>query len=445
MSPSAAPRRARVRRRLPEGTVLLLERDASLPLVGVSIAWRRGCALDPRGKEGTSAMLARVMRAGPRGLASAELEERMARLGAHFGGSVSHSTMRFGGTVLARNLEPFFELLARLVTRPALRRDDIERVRREMLAELVSLQDVDRALGARTLQRALFGRHRYGRPAGGTAHTLRTLSRDDLRARHESLTRRAALVVGFAGDVDAEEAERLVRTHLLPRVPDGPLPPERYGDPRPLEGRHLVFVDKPERTQAQLFVGALGSRIGDPDYHALLVANAAFGGTFTARLMQAIRVERGWSYGAYSSLFRDRRRDQWRMWTAAATEDAPACLRLQIEMLEQWVAEGITPEEHRFAQRFLVRGRAFDLDTAPKRLEERLSDELFGQPENEWARFPEQVEAASLSECNAAVARRIDPRRLAIVVVGTASSLLDAMERLPGLSTCKVLSHTQVG
>ncbi len=444
MSASASPRRERLRRRLPDGTVVLLEQDTSLPLVSVSIAWRLGCALDPPGREGATAMLARVMRAGPRGLAASELEEHMARLGAHFGGSVSHSTMRFGGTVLARNLEPFFSLLARLIARPALRRDDIERVRREMLADLVALRDADRSLGARALQRALFGRHRYGRPAGGTLRSLRTMRREDLLERHDALTRRASLVVGFAGDVNAEQAERLLHEHLLPRVQPGRSPAERYGDPRPIEGRRLLFVDKPERTQAQLFVATLGSRVDDPDFHALLVANTAFGGTFTSRLMQAIRVERGWSYGAYSSLFRDRRRDQWRMWTAAATEDAAACLALQIELLERWVERGIDADEHRFARRFLVRSRGFDLDTAPKRLEERLSDELFGHPEGSWQRFGEQVEAASLEACNEAVRRRIDPHRLAIVVVGTAQHLFDAVARLPGLSDCRTLPHTQV-
>ena len=32
----------------------------------------------------------------------------------------------------------------------------------------------------------------------------------------------------------------------------------------------------------------------------LMVANTAFGGTFTSRLMQEVRAKRGWSYGAYA-------------------------------------------------------------------------------------------------------------------------------------------------
>ena len=434
----------RDRWRLPGGTTVLLERDRRLPLVTVSIAWRRGCALEPASQAGAGTHDPGQQGRGPRGMQAAQLEERMARLGARFGGSVSHSAMRFGGTVLARNLEPFFALLSRLVSRPALRHADIERSRREMLAELVALRDADRALGVRALQRALFGRHRYGRPVGGTERSLRGIDRSALLERHAALTRRGNLVVGLAGDVDRATVERLLQEHLLPRLPEGAPPAERFGDPKPPAGRSLLLVDKPRRTQAQLFVATLGARADDPDLPALLLANTAFGGTFTSRLMQAIRVERGWSYGAYSSVFRDRRRDQWRMWTAAATEDAVACLALQLELLERWVARGITAAEHRFAQGYLVRSHGFDLDTAPKRLEERLGDELYERPEGEWARFPERIAAVSRRACNEALRRRIDPSRAAIVVVGTAERLAAGLEKLPGIDAMRIVSHERL-
>ena len=76
----------------------------------------------------------------------------------------------------------------------------------------------------------------------------------------------------------------------------------RAGDPSPSRrrgpGRHLVFVDKPDRTQTQILIGGLGTSAHDADHVPLIVANAVFGGTFTSRLMQEVRSKRGWSYGA---------------------------------------------------------------------------------------------------------------------------------------------------
>ena len=75
------------------------------------------------------------------------------------------------------------------------------------------------------------------------------------------------------------------------------------------------------------------------------VANIVFGGMFSSRLMQQIRVQRGWSYGAYSSLPLDRHRQAFSMWTFPKSEDAAACLKLELQMLQDWVNQGITEKE----------------------------------------------------------------------------------------------------
>ena len=65
-------------------------------------------------------------------------------------------------------------------------------------------------------------------------------------------------------------------------------------------GEALV-VDKPEQTQTQVRIGGLAFPQGAPDFFPAEILETVFGGVFTSRLMQAIRVDRGLSYGASSS------------------------------------------------------------------------------------------------------------------------------------------------
>jgi zinc protease len=186
-----------------------------------------------------------------------------------------------------------------------------------------------------------------------------------------------------------------------------------------------VFVDKPDRTQTQILIGTLGTWPHDPDHVPLTVANAVFGGTFTSRLMNEIRSKRGWSYGAHARLSIDRQRQAFSMWTFPAAEDAPACLALELDLLEKFVNGGITPREAAFIQRYLVRSHAFDIDTAPKRLHQGLDVELLGLPKDYYSTYVEHVKAVTPETANAAVRARIRPEDLLVVVVGTASRTFD--------------------
>ncbi len=204
-------------------------------------------------------------------------------------------------------------------------------------------------------------------------------------------------------------------------------------------GRHLVFIDKPDRTQTQMVVGGLGTDAHDADHTPLFVANTAFGGTFTSRLMQEVRAKRGWSYGASSRIAFDRRRDAFTMWTAPKATDAAACLALELELLHAFREDGVTDAEIEFVQRYLVRSHAFDIDTARKRVHQKLEAELYELPAGYHDRYVEHVQAVDRAAANAAVKARLSEDDLVIGVVGTHSEIGEAIAKaIPRLASVTV-------
>jgi zinc protease len=204
----------------------------------------------------------------------------------------------------------------------------------------------------------------------------------------------------------------------------------------------LVFVDKPERTQTQILIGGLGTHPRDDDHLALHVANTVFGGTFTARLTQEVRAKRGWSYGAYSSLPIDRRRQAFSMWTFPKAEDAAPCIKLELEMLHELRAQGITKKELAWAKKYLVRSHAFALDTASKRVGLLLDSALYGLPDGYYENYVENIKSITLEQANAAVVSRLSEQDLLVSVVGTASQILDAVKgAIPELADSEVVAY----
>ncbi len=274
---------------------------------------------------------------------------------------------------------------------------------------------------------------------GGTIPSLRQIRESDVREQYAKLWTRENLTFAFAGAID-EPAARALADRITAALPNGSERQDGLGDPAGPQGRRLVIVDKPERTQTQILIGRLGTHPHDPDHTALHVANTVFGGTFTARLTEEVRTKRGWSYGAYSSLPYDRHRQAFSMWTFPKAEDAAACIRLELDMLKSWRDDGITADELEWAKRYLVRSHAFAVDTAAKRVSLKLDELLYGLPAGYHDRYTERVEAVTLDQANAAVRQRIDPENLLLVVVGTESAIGGQVrEAIDGLAHSEVV------
>ncbi len=404
-----------------------VEPSRDLPLVDVYFITRTGSAYDPAGKEGALNLALRALRRGTRTRTAQEIDAMLDRAGAELSTACDASSAMLHLTVIRRNLAPMLDLFAEVLTEPSLPPDELAQVAREVRADLIDSRDDDRTLAGRFFRRTLFAGHPYGRPATGTAERVVTLTRDDALDAWRRASRRGNVIVAANGDISPEELDAFalrVSGGLSSKIPERP----EIAAPTAPRGRQLVLVDKPERSQTQIFIGGLGTHPRDRDHHALVLGNTVFGGTFTARLMREVRSKRGWSYGASSRLGRDRAREAWSMWTFPAASDAAACVALQLQLLERLVEEGVSTRELSFARSYITRGHAFEVDTASKRLWQRIEVDLLDLPRTYYTRYLDHLRDVTLDDVNAALRRRLPVRDLVLSVVCTATELRDPLE-----------------
>jgi zinc protease len=409
-----------------QGALALHEADHAVPLVSLVVALRSGAAVDPPGKDGLARIAMRMLRRGCERLSAEQIDFRIDTLGGELAVDTSSSTVALHAQVIARNLDAFVDLLARLLATPTFPEDELGRLKRESVAEIIDARDSDRVVAQKAFQRTLFDGHPYGRNAGGTTTTVAAIERGDVVAFYERYVVQANVVVAMAGDVREDTAPSIAQ-RIVAGLPPGTATPGSVPEHAMRTGRRLLFVDKPERTQTQILVGTMGTSPHDEDHVPLVVANAIFGGTFTSRLMREIRSKRGWSYGASARVAIDRQRQAWMLWTFPAAEDAAACLGLSIELTEAWVTGGVTAREVRFIKSYLMRSHAFEIDTAVKRLHQALDVELLGLPADYYSGWVEHVRGVTPEAASEALKRRISLDNLLVVVVGTASQVCDAV------------------
>ena len=419
---------------------LFLDLEGGVPLAHLCVTFADGSLGDPQGKEGLTRLLVRLIRRSAGSRSPRENDNYLDRLGGSLSPECNRSSLGWSASVIERNLEPMMEFLLSMVDSPAFHDDEFQRLVQESKAEWEETLDDDSALARRFFSQAFFEGHDYGRLVGGTPSSTATVTLDDLQARHNEIKTQLALAVSAAGGGRLEQMER-----FCARLNASATGHQRSLalDPAPgPQGRQLLFVDKPERSQCQIIIGTTGTHPHDKDYLALHVANTAFGGTFTARLNEEVRAKRGWSYGAYSHLPIDRSRQAFSMWTFPQASDALACIQLELKLLEDLHLNGLTQKELKRIKRYLTKSHPFQVDSAQKRVSRMLDRWFFELPLSFHEQYLEQVNALTLEEVNTAIHHRLSSSNQLITVVGSQNELLDSMrQNLPTLTQTRMISH----
>jgi zinc protease len=247
------------------GALMLLEPSHDVPLVSIVLALRSGSASEPPERSGLARIALRMLRRGCEGLTAEQTDFRIDALGAELAVDTSPSTIALAGQVISRSVDAFVDLLARMIGSPQFPADELARLKRETVAEIIEARDSDRVVAQKALQRSFFAGHAYGRNPGGTTTSVEAIERDDVIAFCRRHLVRGNVVIGLSGDVTPEHAQSLAR-RLVEAMPAGPPVADVVPEPAPLRGRRLVVVDKPERTQTQILVATLGTAPRDVDH-----------------------------------------------------------------------------------------------------------------------------------------------------------------------------------
>jgi len=149
------------RRRVPVGDIVFPEvRRVSLscgsrfymvstssPLVAIQVALPAGGHEDPLDRRGLAAFTADLLEEGTRSRTSEEIAERVEGLGASLRSGAGWNTGAVSLSLLAPDLDTGLDLLGEVVTRPSFDETEIERLRRERLAQVLRRRDDAAALG----------------------------------------------------------------------------------------------------------------------------------------------------------------------------------------------------------------------------------------------------------------------------------------------------------
>jgi len=288
---------------LPNGIVFLGRENFSSPSVVLSGYLWAGALQEKPNQAGLAAMTAASLMRGTQERTFEQIYESIESIGARLSFSAGKHSTSFSGKALAEDLGPLLDLLREVLRGPAFPKQQVDRLRAEILT---SLAIRDQETGARAdlaFNGLIYPGHPYSVPTDGYKETITSLTVADLRGFHRAHYRPGGMVICVVGGVKAAEAAASVAARFSNWNANGRAVQLELPGIDKLEGLHRDHVTLEGKSQTDVVMGVPGPPRSDPDFLAAALANNILGrfGMY-GRIGDVVREEAGLAYYAYSSL-----------------------------------------------------------------------------------------------------------------------------------------------
>jgi zinc protease len=437
LPPPGPPPRAKFpeleRATLSNGLKIILAQRRAIPQVRFDLLLDAGYAADQFALPGTASLTMTMLDEGTQKLNALQISDRLAELGANLGAGSRLDVSSVSLEALKDRLDPALELYADVILHPAFRSADLERLRRQRLAQIRREKLDPIGMVLRVMPGLLYGtKHAYGNPwtGTGTEETAAKISRDDLVRFHRTWFKpnHATLVVVGATTM-AEIRPKLER--LFAGWTSGEVPTKNIAKVEQPSSPAVYLLDRPGALQSVIIAGNIAPPRSAPNEPAIETLNGVLGSDFGSRLNMNLREDKHWAYGAYSQI-PDARGQRLFFAYAPVQTDKTAEAMLEIQKELQGILSGrpITPDELTRAQASLTLTMPGGLETMGA-LAGAIDDIVtFGLDDRYYDTFADRVRAQTIDSLATAGSETIRPDHLVWVVVGDRTKIEPTIRRL---------------
>lgn len=414
-----------IERTLANGLRVIVVPKHDIPLVAGRLMVKAGRAADPHGKAGVAELTATVLTQGTKTQSAEEIARGVEFLGATLDASATWDATMIDVSVMSSNLGEAMKYVADVTRNATFAKDEFERERAQAIDALQVELAEPRAIAGAVGTRLIFGDRPYGRE--DTPQTLAAVKREDLVRFHRTHYIPQSSVLLLAGDIKADAAFALAES-AFGTWKRGTTEAAPAAQAKSSSAPRVLVVDMPEAGSSAVFVGRQGIRRTDPAYTQAIVFNSVLGGGYSSRLNQEIRIKRGLSYGAGSSMSARADAGPFTARVETKHETADEVAGIMVGEIGRLSAADVPDVELTARKASLIGDFAQSLETTGGIVDGLSTLALHGLPLSDINRYISSVQGVNAEQVRKFAASNVG-NEMNVVVVGDAKQFLEPLRK----------------
>ena len=418
---------------LSNGLNLVVAKQENIPIVSFNLLLDAGYAADQYSAPGTSSMVMSMLDEGTEKLDALEISDRASEIGAIISSGAGIDTSSVSMNALRENLDDSLKLYSEIILEPSFPDRELERIRNQKLAQIQQEKNQPFGIALRVLPELLYGEsHAYSLPltGSGTEESVMQIDRQSLINYHNEWFKPNNATMIIVGDVEMDQMKPMLEKHFK-NWKSGIVPEKDIADVTVAKSDSVYLIDRPGSQQSIVLAANIAPGKGDSDDLAIESMNDVIGGSFTSRINMNLREDKGWAYGARTTLLQTKGQRPFIAYAPVQTDKtAESIIEIKQELLEFLTTNPVTEDE-------LQKVKDNNTLSLPGRWEtvRAISSDLsqiitYGLPDDYWDTYTNKVRNLSSKKLQDAAEKAIKPDNLIWVIVGDLSEIEDKVRNL---------------
>ena len=418
---------------LSNGLNLVVAKQENIPIVSFNLLLDAGYAADQYSAPGTSSMVMSMLDEGTEKMDALEISDRASEIGAIISSGAGIDTSSVSMNALRENLDDSLKLYSEIILEPSFPDRELERIRNQKLAQIQQEKNQPFGIALRVLPELLYGEsHAYSLPltGSGTEESVMQIDRQSLINYHNEWFKPNNATMIIVGDVEMDQMKPMLEKHFK-NWKSGIVPEKDIADVTVAKSDSVYLIDRPGSQQSIVLAANIAPGKGDSDDLAIESMNDVIGGSFTSRINMNLREDKGWAYGARTTLLQTKGQRPFIAYAPVQTDKtAESIIEIKQELSEFLTTNPVTEDE-------LQKVKDNNTLSLPGRWEtvRAISSDLsqiitYGLPDDYWDTYTNKVRNLSSKKLQDAAEKAIKPDNLIWVIVGDLSEIEDKVRNL---------------
>jgi len=409
---------------MPNGLEVIVVENHKLPRVSYQLSLKNKPVLE-KDAVGFVTMAGDLMRTGTKTKSKSEIDADIDFLGA----SLNTSGGGIFASSLTKHQDKLLAILSDVLYNPSFSQEEFDKLKTQTISGIQSSKTDPNAMATNVSSVINFGKdHPYGEVM--TEKTLDNITVEKCKSYYNTFFKPNNARLTIVGDITPEEAKANVEKYFG-TWKKGTIPAIKYDKPASVKGTNVAFVNKDAAVQSVINVTyPLDLQPGSADDIPASITNSILGGgIFSGRLMQNLREDKAYTYGARSRLGSDELVGSFKAFASVRNEVTDSSVTEILYEMNRLATEPVSQEDLDLIKSSMSGGFARSLESPQTIARFARNIVKYKLPADYYETYLEKIEAVTIADVSRMAAKYIRPENANILVVGNKDEVAEKLVR----------------